>query len=56
MFIEKKKVNFNKGGSGSIAGRVILPAPWLRHLGINIEERDIVLELEGDKIIIKKDK
>ena len=54
MFKEEKKINFKKGGNGSISGRVILPARWLKHLGITEENNKVTLELVGDQIIIKK--
>ncbi|MDM0987417.1 AbrB/MazE/SpoVT family DNA-binding domain-containing protein [Clostridium perfringens] len=54
MFKEEKKINFNKGGNGSASGRVILPARWLKHLGITEENNKVTLELVDDQIIIKK--
>ncbi|MDK0563177.1 AbrB/MazE/SpoVT family DNA-binding domain-containing protein [Clostridium perfringens] len=54
MFKEEKKINFNKGGNGATSGRVILPARWLKHLGITEENPNVTLELVGDQIIIKK--
>lgn len=50
----KKKVTFNKSGSGSITGRVVLPAAYLEILGITESERDINITLDGSKIIIEK--
>lgn len=52
----EKTVNFNKSGSGSYTARVILPAEWLRNLGITKEDNKVILELEDDKIILKKTK
>ena len=54
MFKEEKKINFNKGGNGATSGRVILPARWLKHLGITEENNKVTLELEDNKIVIKK--
>lgn len=54
MFKEEKKINFNKGGNGATSGRVILPARWLKHLGITEENNKVTLELVDDQIIIKK--
>ena len=56
MFKEEKKINFNKGGNGATSGRVILPARWLKHLGITEENNKVILELEDNKIVIKKAK
>lgn len=50
----KKKVTFNKSGSGSTTGRVVLPAAYLEILGITEEEREINITLDGSKIIIEK--
>ena len=54
MFIEEKTINFNKSGSGSTSGRIILPSKWLKHLGITEEDNKVTLELVEDKIILKK--
>ena len=54
MFKEIKSVNFNKSGSGGVSGRIILPLKWLEGLGISQENNKVSLELQGDKIIIKK--
>lgn len=54
MFKEEKKINFNKGGNGATSGRVILPAKWLKYLGITEDNPNVTLELVGDQIIIKK--
>lgn len=54
MFKEEKKINFNKGGNGATSGRVILPAKWLKYLGITENNPNVTLELVGDQIIIKK--
>ena len=48
------KVIFTKGGSGSISTKLSLPIKWVRELGINEENREVVLELDKDKIIITK--
>ncbi|WP_338631816.1 AbrB/MazE/SpoVT family DNA-binding domain-containing protein [Clostridium baratii] len=54
MFKKEKKVTFTKSGSGSYTARVLLPAEWLKHLEITKEDNKITLELEEDKIILKK--
>ena len=50
----KRNVTFNKSGSGSTSGRVVLPAAYLEILGITEEEREIEITLEGSRIIIEK--
>lgn len=56
MFKEEKVINFNKSGSGSTSGRIILPSKWLKYLDITEENNKVTLELIDDKIIIKKTK
>ena len=50
------KVIFTKGGSGSVSPKLSLPIKWVRELGIDEENREVVLELDKDKIIISKNK
>lgn len=49
-----RKVGFNKSGSGSVSGKLILPSAWLKELQITKEDNEVELEIEEDKIIIKK--
>ena len=51
---ENKKVSFNKSGSGSINSRVILPMSFIKHLDIDVENRDVVAIFEDCVIKIKK--
>ena len=51
---ENKKVSFNKSGSGSINSRVILPMSFIKHLDIDVENRDVVATFEESVIKIKK--
>lgn len=48
------KIIFGKGGSGSTTTRLTLPIAYIKQLGITPEERDVIVELDEDKIIIKK--
>lgn len=48
------KVNKNKSGSGSISNRIILPAPWVKELGIEDTVKAYYDE-ENKKIILTKD-
>ena len=47
------KVNKNRSGSGSISARIILPASWVRELGL---EESVVAyyDEENKQIILKK--
>ena len=52
----KGKVTFNKSGSGSKSGRVILPVAFLETLGITEDEREVEITFKNGKIIIEKSK
>lgn len=47
-------VSFAKSKSGSTTTRLTLPITWLRELGITEEDREVIVKMEGDKIIIEK--
>ena len=55
MEVKTLKVNKNKSGSGSISNRIVLPASWVKELGIedkvvayyDKENKRIILEKEG---------
>ena len=51
-----KAVNFNRRGSGSISGRIILKKEWLEDMKINIDEPWIELNYDEKlkRIIIEK--
>lgn len=54
----KKKVLFNKPGGtaskNSIMARITLPFEFVKELGITESDREVLISLEDDKIIIKK--
>lgn len=50
----KKKVLFNKGGSGSLMGRVTIPKEFLEILGITKENNKVNITIKDGKIIIEK--
>ena len=47
------KINKNKSGSGSISNRIVLPASWVKDMGL---ENEIVAyyDKENKRIILKK--
>ena len=47
------KINKNKSGSGSVSTRIILPASWIKDMGL---ENEIVAyyDKENKRIILKK--
>lgn len=59
MEIKKRNLMINRAGGtagrNSVNYRVSLPAPWIHKIGVNETFKGLVLEFDGDKIIIKKD-
>lgn len=54
-----KKINniqFHKSGSGNISARVGIPTSWLAELGIDENNRNVVVEKKQNKILIYKKK
>lgn len=54
----KKKVSFNKSGTGGITPKLNLNNSWLDDMGVTEDEKEVILtydELEK-KIIIEKEK
>lgn len=52
----KARLIINKSGSGSLTTRATLPISWIKEMGLNENERDLILEFDKEKIIIKKGK
>lgn len=54
----KAKIIFNKSGGSSgknsITNRVTLPTTWIKEMGITLEDREVNLTYENDRIIIEK--
>lgn len=50
----KAKVTFNKSGSGSKSGKVIIPVAFLEILNITEDDREVNITMEDNKIIIEK--
>lgn len=59
MEIKKRNLMINKAGGNagknSVNYRVSLPASWINEMGISETFKGLILEFDGDKIIIKKD-
>lgn len=41
-------------GSGSVNYKISLPANMVKAIGVTAEDRAVLVEMEGEKIIIKK--
>ena len=55
--MNKRKLNisFVKSGAGNISPRLILPISWIKEMNITEEERSVMVEFDGEKIIVKKE-
>lgn len=51
---KESKVTFNKSGSGSISGKVTIPTNMLQALNITQDDREVVISLIDNSIIIQK--
>ena len=54
--MEKRNMNviFTKGGSGSVTTKLNLPKTWADKMGITQEEREVVVEFDGERITVRK--
>ena len=50
------KILFLKNGMGSRATKINIPLPWIDHMGITENDREVIIEKVGKKIIITKKK
>ena len=56
--MEKRKANvmFNKNGRGFTTTRITLPVPWIKDMGLNETDKEVIIEYEDEKITIKKER
>jgi bifunctional DNA-binding transcriptional regulator/antitoxin component of YhaV-PrlF toxin-antitoxin module len=56
--MEKRKANvmFNKNGKGFTTTRITLPVPWIKDMGLNETNKEVIIEYEDEKITIKKER
>ena len=54
----KAKVIFNKSGGTakgkSITNRITIPTSWIKNLGVTEEDREVIIKLIDNKIVIEK--
>lgn len=50
----KRKITVNKSASGAINGRVSIPAKLLEEMGITESDREVIIKVEFNKLIIEK--
>jgi hypothetical protein len=55
--MKKRKANimFNKNGNGNLTTRITLPVPWIKAMGLNENNREVLIEYNDEKITIKKE-
>lgn len=46
---------FSKSGNHSITTKITIPVPWAKELGFTTDNRTGTLEINENKIILKKD-
>lgn len=48
------KILWAKNGNGYATTRITLPVPWVRELGFTVDNKEAILELKDNEIIIRK--
>lgn len=54
-FQRKANIIYNKNGNSYITTKITLPVPWVKKLGFSEENKNAIIKLEDDKIIIEKE-
>ena len=54
METRKMNVIFTRGGSGSITTKLAIPKSWMDKIGVTQEDREVVLEFDGERILVRK--
>lgn len=54
--IRDLKISFNKAGNGGITPKISLPSIWIKHMGLDLDERDVevIYSPRTKKITIRK--
>lgn len=54
--MEKRQINmmFQKGGSGSVTTRLAIPKSWVDKMGVTQDEREVIVEFDGERIVVRK--
>ena len=52
--IRKMNVIFNKNSKGFTSTKIALPVPWVKELGFTETDKEATVEIEDNKITIKK--
>ena len=54
MEFRKANIMFNKNGNGFSTTRISLPVTWVKKLNLSEENRQVLISLEKNKILIRK--
>lgn len=54
--LEQRKINmmFQKGGSGSVTTRLAVPKSWVDKMEVTQDEREVIVEFDGERIMVRK--
>ena len=54
--MKKRQINmmFQKGGSGSVTTRLAIPKTWVDKMGVTQDEREVIVEFDGERITVRK--
>ncbi len=50
------KIIWGKNGNGFASTRITLPVPWAKKLGFTEEDKEALIELKDNEVIIRKNK
>jgi len=50
----KRKITINKSADRAINGKLTIPVKLLKEMGITEKDREVIINLEGNKLIIEK--
>lgn len=52
----KANILFNKTGRGATTTRLTMPVGWIKEMGFNDKDRQAIIEIDKNKIVIRKAK
>ncbi|EHI97352.1 hypothetical protein CDLVIII_0623 [Clostridium sp. DL-VIII] len=50
----KRKITLNKSNNEYVSGRLTIPVALLEAIGVNEENREVILNLDGSRLIIER--
>ncbi len=53
--MRKANVIFGENGNGSLSTKITLPVPWIKKLGFSEDNKNAIIRLQDNKIIIEKE-